>query len=193
MISSFAMDIKLTSNIFSTVCRVFLTFIGLKNIKHDNTISRIIWSMWLGYDQSHEDQQYHYEGTTSIDGNRRWSSDLEDNKFVCPLLLPLRLLNPPIQSFFNLLFSPARHYCSLTIKKQARQQWQRFGSKTNFAPSHPAIIIQPAPLRWLNVSKQLAFKMGLTTSRVSIYVPVFHALLIYKIEKSKKRSGDRNK
>ena len=140
MISSFAMDIKLTSNIFSTVCRVFLTFIGLKNIKHDNTVSRIIWSMWLGYDQSHEDQQYHYEGTTSIDENRRWSTDLEDNKFVCPLLLPLRLLNPPIQSFFNLLFSRLDTIVLWQLKSRQGNKGKDLARKQILHPRTPPLL-----------------------------------------------------
>ena len=86
------------------------------------------------------------------------SSDPEDNNFVCPrqdcliewFYQRCFFLRPVLLCLSTLLFH-------LTIKKRAKQQWSSKDRSENKSANLAAALLWP---RWLNVSKQLAFKMG---------------------------------
>ena len=114
---------------------------------------------WLGqHDCDVTVDRYHYQGTTSIEGTAWSSSDLEDNNFVCPrqdcliewFYQRCFFLRPVLLCLSTLLFH-------LTIIKRAKQQWSSKDRSENKSANLAAALLWP---RWLNVSKQLAFKMG---------------------------------
>ena len=86
------------------------------------------------------------------------SSDLEDNNFVCPrqdcliewFYQRCFFLRPDLLCLSALLFH-------LTIIKRAKQQWSSKDRSENKSANLASALLWP---RWLNVSKQLAFKMG---------------------------------